>query len=92
MLRAMLFTTLGLLLTVLGMGCGHSEGPASGVEPETVEDRSVACPALIQVKYPFLRCERDAYGHAVLAHEPQILITSQMPDLDPYVEGDAYWR
>jgi hypothetical protein len=91
MLRVTLSGTLGALLAAASIGCGHQAGPAAPAEPVAVEDRSADCHALIQLKYPFLQCERDESGRVVVVHEPQVLITRQMPQLDPYVESDDYW-
>jgi hypothetical protein len=91
MLRTMIVGTLGGLLAAACIGCGHNGGPPAPAEPEVVEDRSVACPELIRLKYPFLVCERDQHERAMVVHEPQVLITRQMPRLDPYVESDDYW-
>jgi hypothetical protein len=91
MLRAMFYGMLGGLLAAASLGCGHQQGPPVVAEPEVVEDRSVDCPELIRQKYPFLECERDQYERAVVVHEPQVLITSQMPQLAPYVESEDYW-
>jgi len=91
MLRAMLYGTFAALVAASSVGCGHEQGPALAQEPEVVEDRSVACPELMRQKYPFLQCERDADERIVVVHEPQVLITRQMPMLSPYVESDDYW-
>ena len=49
---------------------------------------AVECPPLTQTKYPFLTCVKAEFGTgSVLSGKPEILPTSQMPPLDPYVES-----
>jgi hypothetical protein len=81
---------------LLTAGCAGSTAPAvapaasSEVAAADV-DRTVDCPPLTRMKYPFLTCVKDAEGHVVFDAEPEIMTVSQMPPLDPFVESDEYW-
>lgn len=80
---------------LLTAGCAGSTppavAPAATSEVAADADRTVDCPALTRVKYPFLSCVKDAAGHVVFDAEPQVMTVSQMPALDPFVESDDYW-
>lgn len=51
---------------------------------------TVECPWLTRTKYPFLTCTRDQWGQIVLSGPVQVLETSQMPEMDPYVLSTSY--
>jgi len=83
---------LGLL--AFAAGCAGRGGPvaaptAAGESAQV--DRTVECPWLTKVKYPFLSCMKDDEGNIVFDAAPQVLTVSQMPPMDPFVESDAYW-
>lgn len=85
-------------VVALGAACAESSGPRAGVARAGADvaaappvDRSVECPGLTRVKYPFLRCVRDEAGNVVFDAAPQPMVASQMPPLDVFVESDGYW-
>lgn len=81
-------------LVLLGAGCAGSNGPEAtdtAAAPVAAVDKTVDCPGVASVKYPFLRCTHDAAGQVVFDAEPQLLEVSQMPEMDPFVENDDYW-
>jgi len=51
---------------------------------------TVECPWLTKTKYPFLTCTKDAWGQIVLSGPVQVLETSRMPAMDPYVVSTSY--
>jgi len=74
-----------------GPGPGPVAAPGSGALAAAEPDRSVECPGLVRVKYPFLSCVRDEAGNVVFDAEPEPITVSRMPDMDPFVESDDYW-
>ena len=87
MMKKMQMSGVSVVLSVAG-ACAAENGPESAPAPVAAEaSRSVDCPALTRVKYPFLSCVEDAAGNVVFDAAPVRIEGSQMPELDPFVEN-----
>ena len=83
---------VGWVLSI-SLGCATSGfATTEDRSPQKVEAKeSTECPWLTRQKYPFLVCQVTKWGSIVLSGPAVQLAGSQMPELDPYVESDAYW-
>ena len=83
---------VGWVLSI-SLGCATSVfATTEDRSPQKVEaDESTECPWLTRQKYPFLECQGTKWGSIVLSGPTVQLPGSQMPELDPDVESDAYW-
>lgn len=81
-----------ILLGVAGSASALDGVALSAGEVSAAEPAESGCPTLTHIKYPFLSCQRDAYGNVVLVSEGGIVSSpGHMPEQDPFVEGDGYW-
>ena len=83
---------VGWVLSI-SLGCVTSAfATTEDRSPQKVEaHESTECPWLTRQKYPFLGCQETNWGSIVLSGPAVQLLGSEMPELDPYVESDAYW-
>ena len=81
-----------ILVGVAGSASALDGVPLSTGEGEAAEPSQNGCPALTQIKYPFLSCRRDDYGNVVLVSEGGVVSSpGHMPEQDRFVAGDGYW-
>ena len=78
-----------LVFAVTLLWVSHAAAETSPLKEQgTKTDGAIECPPLIQTKYPFLTCVKADSGTGfVFGGKPEILPTSEMPPLDPYVES-----
>jgi hypothetical protein len=83
---AILFALAGQASALDGLSLS---GEAGG---ETADVAATGCPALTKIKYPFLSCQRDAQGSAVLDDQGSVVSSpGHMPEQAAFVEGNGYW-
>ena len=84
---------LAVLATVLGSAPAFAlDSVDLAAKPAAEGDN--ACPALTQVKYPWLVCKAGAHGAVSLstrAHEQTWENTRNIPRGFDFTEGDGYW-
>ena len=69
-----------------------------GIDPSDAATAPAAgeCPALVKIKYPFLKCSGDDASHTLLQARPPKLAPSwasarQSPLMSDWTESDGYW-
>ena len=73
---------------LIGTTTVEAEEPPSA---ESVTEESEPCPYLVQARYPFLQCEKDAWGSVVFDAPVQEITGLRMPEMDSFIEGPGYW-
>jgi len=86
--RALGFASV-LMLVAAGPALAE-DSPAAG-QTSAEAAQSVECPFLTQVRYPFIRCQKDALGNVVFDSAPQIIEGLRIPAMDSFIEGPGYW-
>ena len=78
---------------MLGAVLGFS-GVAGATEPASSEVKAgetEPCTYLTEARYPFLKCEKDAWGNIVFNAPVQEITGLRMPKMDAFIEGAGYW-
>jgi len=89
---------VALSVAVAAAACASESGPVVAPAPAqsaalaAVEvDRTVDCPGLAKVKYPFLTCVMDEAGNVVFDAAPEPMTVSQMPPMDSFLDDESFW-
>lgn len=82
---------LALVAALLLSSPAFADEPAAAASAASDAEKSVECPYLTQVRYPFIRCEKDAMGNVVFDSAPQTVEGLRIPKMDSFIEGPGYW-
>ncbi|MEE3329035.1 MAG: hypothetical protein VX252_16975 [Myxococcota bacterium] len=91
--RAGLFLGAPVLILLGALTFAGTAGAAESdkAKAKTNADESVPCPYLIEARYPFLECKKDAWGSIVLDAPVQEITGLRIPKMDSFVDGPGYW-